>query len=401
MTKNITVLGSTGSIGLSALDVIENLGGDYRVFALSARSNWKKILEQARRHRPKYVTVFDPAAAQKLEGNLPSGVKLLPPGVESLMEISAHPQANLIVDGLVGGIGFAPLVSAIKAGKTIALANKEPIVMAGETLMKECARWNARIVPVDSEPSAIFQCLECEGGAAAGAIARVFLTASGGPFFKRKGSLSGVTPRQAISHPRWNMGPKISVDSATLMNKGFEAIEIAALFSLPLEKINIVIHPQSIIHSAVEYKDGSVLAQMSLPDMRLPIQYAITYPERKPSPVQPLNLFDIRRLEFHEPDLRRFECLSLALESARRGGGWPAVLSAADEIAVELFLSGLIGFNDIPSLVRKTLSAYNGSGRSISISDAVEVDEWARNKARELARTGAFRRKTAPRKIKC
>ena len=387
MKKNITILGSTGSIGRSALDVIKNLGQDYRVFALAARADWKLLAKQAAAFHPKYVTLFDPDAAAKLEGNLPPGTKLLPSGVESLMEIAAHPQPELVLNGLAGGIGFAPLVAAIKAGKTVALANKEPMVMAGETLMAECRRWNARIVPVDSEPSAIFQCLETGDGKSRSpeSIAGIFLTASGGPFFKRKGSLSKVSPKEAVSHPRWSMGPKISVDSSTLMNKGFEAMEIAAMFALPLEKIRIVIHPQSVIHSAVEYTDSSVLAQMSLPDMRLPIQYAITYPERKPSPVKPLNLLRVRSLEFYEPDFRRFPCLELALDSARKGGGYPAVLSAADEVAVEAFLSGLILFTDIAALVEKTLALYHGAKRPLSLSEAVEVDCWAREKAGEIA----------------
>jgi 1-deoxy-D-xylulose-5-phosphate reductoisomerase len=387
MKKNITILGSTGSIGISALDVICNLGPDYRVFALAARSDWKTMARQAREFRPRYVTLSDAAASSKLEGNLPPGTRLLAPGVESLMEISAQPQVDLVVNGLVGGVGFAPLVAAIKAGKTIALANKEPMVMAGAALMTECRRWNARIVPVDSEPSAVFQCLEDVKGMdrAPDSVAGVFLTASGGPFRNRKGSLSKVTPKEAVSHPRWRMGPKISVDSATLMNKGFEVMEIAAMFSLPLEKIRIVIHPQSVMHSAVEYGDGSVLAQLSQPDMRLPIQYAITYPQRRPSPVKPLNLFETGRLEFFEPDFKRFPCLALALESAKKGGGYPAVLSAADEVAVEAFLSGLILFTDIAALVEKTLALYRGASRPLSLSEAVEADCWARQKASEIA----------------
>ncbi|MFA5161117.1 MAG: 1-deoxy-D-xylulose-5-phosphate reductoisomerase [Elusimicrobiales bacterium] len=395
--KNIAILGSTGSIGLSTLDVAANLGKEYRVCALAARSNWKKLLEQARRFRPDYVTLYDETAASMLEGKLPPGTKLLPAGLESLMEIASGPGADIVVSGLSGGIGFAPLVAAIKAGKTIALANKEPIVMAGPALMAECRRWNARIVPVDSEPSAIFQCLEDK---AAASVSRIFLTASGGPFFNRKGSLDNVSPKEAVSHPRWNMGPKISVDSATLMNKGFEAIEISALFSLELEKIHILIHPQSIIHSAVEYADNSVLAQLSWPDMRIPIQYAITYPQRRPSPAKPLDLCAVSRLEFCKPDFRRFPCLALAQDSARKGGGHPAVLSAADEVAVSAFLSGAIKFTDIARVVEKTLSRYRGGGRPPSIPEAVEIDGWARQKAQEIISSGAYK-KTAPGKVKC
>ncbi|HOX22580.1 MAG TPA: 1-deoxy-D-xylulose-5-phosphate reductoisomerase, partial [Elusimicrobiales bacterium] len=270
--KNIVVLGSTGSIGVAALEVIKKLGPGYRVLGLATRANVELLLAQARAFRPRWVSVFEPEAAARLSSKLPRGVKLLSGGVESLMELAAHPDTDLVVSGLSGGVGFGPLVAAVKAGKTVALANKEPLVMAGQALMAECRRWNSVILPVDSEASAVFQALDRRNQAG---VSRVLLTASGGPFFRYKGNLDKVTVAQALRHPRWRMGKKITVDSATLMNKGFEAIEIAKLFSLPVEKIEIVIHPQSIVHSAVEHEDGAVLAQLSLPDMRLPIQYAI------------------------------------------------------------------------------------------------------------------------------
>ena len=306
--------------------------------------------------------------------------------MESLTFLASLPSADLIINGLVGAVGFKPLVAAIKAGKTIALANKEPMVMAGKTVMQECRRWNATIIPVDSEPSAMFQCME---GTDANSydqvnksISRVFLTASGGPFAKRTDSLDTVTPAEALNHPRWKMGKKITIDSATLMNKGFEAIEIMNLFSLPEEKVQIVIHPQSLIHSAVEYVDGAILAEMSEPDMRIPIQYAITYPKRMPSPVKPLNLFQAQKLEFFEPDFERFPCLELALAAQAKGSIFPAVLSAADEVAVDAFLKEQIRFTDIPKLIYSVLKeTYGTSTEHITLNQAAEADAWGREKA--------------------
>lgn len=317
---------------------------------------------------------------------MPQGTQLLPPEMESLTFLASLPSADLIINGLVGAVGFKPLVAAIKAGKTIALANKEPMVMAGKTVMQECRRWNATIIPVDSEPSAMFQCME---GTDANSydqvnksISRVFLTASGGPFAKRTDSLDTVTPAEALNHPRWKMGKKITIDSATLMNKGFEAIEIMNLFSLPEEKVQIVIHPQSLIHSAVEYVDGAILAEMSEPDMRIPIQYAITYPKRMPSPVKPLNLFQAQKLEFFEPDFERFPCLELALAAQAKGSIFPAVLSAADEVAVDAFLKEQIRFTDIPKLIYSVLKdTYGTSTEHITLNQAAEADAWGREKA--------------------
>lgn len=259
--------------------------------------------------------------------------------------------------------------------------------MAGELLMKEAERWEARIVPVDSEPSAIFQCLAgVKPGRYDAEVSRVFLTASGGPFYSFKGPLSGVTPARALRHPRWNMGPKITVDSATLMNKGLEAIEIKNLFSLPVSKIEVLIHPQSVVHSGVEFRDGSVLAQLSLPDMKLPIQYALTWPDRAPSLAAPLDLCRLSRLDFARPDLKRFPCLELAFEAARRGGLSPAALNAANEVAVERFLAGRLRFTDIPAVAEKVLAACRGGscGR-LTLAGAVEADSWARQKAADAA----------------
>lgn len=254
--------------------------------------------------------------------------------------------------------------------------------MAGALLMTEAARWQAKIIPVDSEPSAIFQCLSgIKAGQYDAALSRVFLTASGGPFYAAKGSLAGVTPAQALKHPRWKMGPKITVDSATLMNKGLEAIEIKNLFSLPISKIQVLIHPQSVVHSGVEFRDGSVLAQLSNPDMTLPIQYALTWPDRAPSLAAPLDLFGVARLDFLKPDFRRFPCLELAFYAAKKGGQYPAVLNAANETAVGRFISGELRFTEIPAVVEKTLAACRGGSERFTIADAVEADSWARQKA--------------------
>lgn len=384
--KNIIVLGSTGSIGTSSLDVIKRLGPDYRVLAITANNNTDLFLKQLYEFTPKFAAVLNPQSYEKIKDQVPSETRLLPPEMESFTFLASLPSADLIISGLVGAVGFLPLVTAIKAGKIIALANKEPMVMAGKTLMEECERWEASILPVDSEPSAIFQCLQgnCDEynySKISDRISRVFLTASGGPFARRKAALSTVTPAEALNHPRWKMGKKITIDSATLMNKGFEAIEIMNLFNLPEEKVQIVIHPQSIVHSAVEYADGAILAQLGEPDMRVPIQYAITYPDRKPSPVKKLNLFEAARLDFTEPDFKRFPCLALALEAARSGGFYPAALSAADEVAVNAFLKGEIRFTDIPRLIYTVLKQVRAHKEKVTLSEAQEADLWAREKA--------------------
>jgi 1-deoxy-D-xylulose-5-phosphate reductoisomerase len=303
----------------------------------------------------------------------------------------SRPEVDVVLLSVVGGVGFAPLLAALKAGKTVALANKEPMVMAGRQFMLEAERWGGRILPVDSEPSAIFQCLAShpapKGGMTAygSIVERVFLTASGGAFYRRKGSLASVTVAEALAHPTWKMGKKITIDCATLMNKGFETIEIMNLFGLGLEQVEVVIHPQSIIHSAAEFKDGSVLAQMSPPDMKLPIQLAMTWPERVKRVIEPLDLLKVRQLTFDKPDFRRFPCLALARAAAKAGGGMPVVLNAADEVAVEAFVAGRIRFTDIPRLIEKTMKAYRGDRSLPSFGEVVEIDAWARAKALELA----------------
>ncbi len=413
----IAVLGSTGSIGINALKVIEHLGPAYKVVGLVTRANDRLLVKQAARHKPEWVTLFEPSAFERARPYIPKNVTLLPPGIESIMEIASRPEVDIIINSLAGAVGFAPMVAAIKAGKRIALANKEPMVMAGKILMAEAKRWGAEIIPVDSEPSAIFQCLHASGGGnicAADAVSRIFLTASGGPFYRtEKRLLEKVAPEQALAHPNWKMGPKITVDCATLMNKGLEALEIQALFSVPLDKIEVLIHPQSIVHSAVEFCDGSVMAQMSVPDMRLPIQYAVTYPDRKPSPAAKIDFFRLSgkarqygsgarlssagqgqafgRLDFFKPDTAKFPCLRLALEAGLKGGTYPAVLNAADEIAVEAFLAGKIKFTGIPSAVENVLGLHKCSRAMPSLSEVVEADQWAREKTQSIIGMSRFR----------
>ena len=394
--KNLVILGSTGSSGTSALDVRARLGEEYRVLALSANNNTDLFLKQLHAFKPRFAAVLNPASYEKIKDQVPAETRLLPPEIDSLMFMASLPSADLVLSGVVGAVGFMPLISAIKAGKTIALANKEPMVMAGKTIMQECERWQAAIIPVDSEPSAIFQCLcgmsnEHNYNKISSFISRIFLTASGGPFAKYEGNLDDVTPAQALNHPRWKMGKKITVDSATLMNKGFESIEIMNLFNLPEEKVQIVIHPQSIVHSAVEFYDGAILAQLGEPDMRVPIQYAITYPQRAPSPVKKLNLFETAKLEFFKPDLSRFVCLDLALAAARTGGVTPAVLSAADEVAVDAFLKGQIKFTEIAKLIYTVLRKTPATGGVATINQALEADQWARETALAVLQDGAYK----------
>lgn len=387
--RGVVILGSTGSIGVSALRVVEAMPQEFRVLGLAAYSNYRLLREQAARFKPEMLALFDADAARQLRRRVNGGARHLPPGLEGLCEMVAHKGADLVVLSVVGGVGFAPLLAALKAGKTVALANKEPMVMAGEQFMREAERWRARILPVDSEPSAVFQCLSSHPPPRGGLrgygslVRRAFLTASGGAFYRSKGRLDKVTPRQALAHPTWKMGRKITVDCATLMNKGFETIELMNLFGLALGQIEVLIHPQSVVHSAVEFQDGSVLAQMSPPDMRLPIQYAMTWPRRARPVIEPLDLLRVRSLSFDKPDFRRFPCLSLAREAAKAGGSMPAVLNAADEVAVEAFLDGRIRFTDIPRVVEAALRAHGTPSPRPSFAEVVEVDAWARLRAQE------------------
>src|SRR3989344_4887880 len=314
MAKRIVILGSTGSIGESALKVVASFNGDFKVVGLTTRRNVRRLDEQVKKFRPSIVGVVDPSSFQDYSrSHGKNGLKIFG-GTESLVKVATVKNVDLVLSGVVGAVGLKALLAALKMGRTVALANKESLIMAGELVTATARKYGARLLPVDSEHSAMFQCIQ---GQAGNPIHKIILTASGGPFYKFKGDLSKVTVEKALAHPNWVMGRKITVDSATLMNKGLEAIEAHYLFGVPLEKIQIVIHRQSIIHSAVEFEDGSILAQMSHPDMCLPIQYAMTYPERKPCPIPRLDFARMSRLDFAAPDFRKFPCLELALSAGK------------------------------------------------------------------------------------
>jgi len=380
--RRIVLLGSTGSIGINSLNVIRQLGENFRVVGLSAHGNIDRLIEQIHAFQPEVVAVWEESAAAALRSKgfqFHGKTLVVLSGLEGLIEMVRWPSANFVLSAVVGAVGLRPLLAALRSGKTVALANKEALVMAGELVVGEARRWKATLLPVDSEHSALFQCLQGENRQQ---VKQLILTASGGPFYRRSGALSRVTPKQALAHPTWKMGRKITVDSATLMNKGLEALEASILFGLPLDRIQVVIHPQSIVHSLVEFVDGAMLAQLSWPDMCLPIQYALTYPHRMPGLLKPLNLIEARRLEFYEPDFRRFPCLALAQEAGRKGGTWPAVLNGSDEVAVHAFLNGQIRFTEIASIVEKTLAKHRGSIHP-SLETILEADRWARDQAKE------------------
>jgi 1-deoxy-D-xylulose-5-phosphate reductoisomerase len=350
--KSISILGSTGSIGRQSLEVIAAL--DLSVGALTAHASTKLLEEQARRFRPRLAVVTDTAAYADLKTRLADTSVRVAAGAEGLLEAAALPETDTVITAVVGIAGLEPTLAAIDAGKRIALANKETLVCAGELVMERARERGARIIPVDSEHSALFQCLE---GNDRGEVKRLILTASGGPFFgKSRGELAHVTKDQALKHPNWSMGAKITIDSATMMNKGLEFIEAMRLYGMPPEQISVVIHRESIVHSLVEYRDGAVLAQLGAPDMRLPIQYALTWPHRLPGPADTLDLLTCGPLHFAPPDLEAFPCLALAMEAAKTGGSAPAAMNGANEVAVARFLAGEIGFYDIPRLVSQALS---------------------------------------------
>ncbi|MEG2454690.1 MAG: 1-deoxy-D-xylulose-5-phosphate reductoisomerase [Oscillospiraceae bacterium] len=352
MTQCVSILGATGSIGRQSLEVIAAL--HLAVGALTAHSSIDLLEEQARRFTPELVAVYDEDAARVLAGRLAdTGIRVLS-GMAGLVAAATLPAADTVVTAVMGIVGLVPTLAAIGEGKRIALANKETLVCAGELVMEQAARYGAEIVPVDSEHSAIFQCLQ--GCANRGEVRRIILTASGGPFYgKDCEALKLVTKEHALKHPNWTMGAKITIDSATLMNKGMELIEAMRLYSLPLEQVEIVVHRESIIHSLVEYRDGAILAQLGAADMRLPIQYAFTYPKRLEGPAAKLDLFHCPPLTFGAPDPKAFPCLALAMESARVGGTLPAAMNGANEVAVARFLRDEIGFYDIPRLVERAM----------------------------------------------
>ena len=377
--KKLSLLGSTGSIGTQALQVVENLqaqGEEIQVEVLAARSSVKLLEEQARRFYPSAVAVFDEAAARSLRDSLRDTSIQVLAGMEGLCEAAAWEGANTTLNAVVGMVGLQPTLAAIRAGKTLALANKETLVAGGAMVMEEARHHGVKILPVDSEHSAIFQCLQgCPGR---DALEKLILTASGGPFFgKSREELETVTREQALRHPNWDMGAKITIDSATMMNKGLEVIEASWLFELPEDRIDVVVHRESIIHSMIQYKDNAVMAQLGVPDMAVPIQYALTYPRRLPSPAGELNLWELQKLTFYPPDGDAFPCLELCREALRRGGLVPAAANGANEQAVALFLEGKIGFLDIPRLVAKAMDQQTAG--EVTLENILAADRAARD----------------------
>ena len=381
--KNLAILGSTGSIGRSALAVVDAHPSRLRLVALAAGDNAALLAEQCRRYRPTVAALATPAAVDRLRAACPDTDLRVEAGPGGLSAVATHPDVDIVLCASSGTAGLEAVLAAIEAGKTIALANKEVLVMAGELVMEAARRHGVAVLPVDSEHNAIHQCLH---GRNHQEVRRIILTASGGPFRQfTSDELEHVTPEAALRHPTWRMGRKITIDSATLMNKGLEVIEARWLFDAQADQIDVVIHPQSIVHSMVELIDGSVIAQLGVTDMRLPIQYACSYPERWEAALPSLDLTRAGKLEFHAPDTSRFPCLALAYRALRDGGTLPVVLNAANEVAVEVFLEGRLAFPAIPRLIEMTMNAH-ASQRVSTLAVVRAVDEWARGQARELAR---------------
>jgi 1-deoxy-D-xylulose-5-phosphate reductoisomerase len=382
MTKHISLLGSTGSIGRNVLDVVRQFPGRFRVVGLAAGQNIKLLRDQIEAFNPMLVSVADKKLAGDLIQSLPSGWsnKILT-GTKGNIDVATIPKADMVVSAIVGAAGLTPTLAAIEAGKDIALANKETLVMAGDLIMKAVHAHKVDLLPIDSEHSAIAQAMEA---GRRDEVAKIILTASGGPFRDRtERQLWDVTPAQALNHPNWNMGKKISIDSATLMNKGLEVIEARWLFDMAVENIEVLIHPQSVVHSLVEYIDGSVIAQMGIPDMRIPIAYALSYPERLRTALKPLNLTKCQDLQFQAPDHTRFPALKLAYQVCKRGGILPAALNAANEVAVEAFLEGAIRFPEISLVVAETV--HRAPQKEIAdINTILEADLAARLQAESI-----------------
>ncbi|NPV92013.1 MAG: 1-deoxy-D-xylulose-5-phosphate reductoisomerase [Firmicutes bacterium] len=381
LRKRIVLLGSTGSIGRQTLEVVEAHRDRLEVVALAAGSSLNLLEEQARFYRPRMIALYSEAAAELLRqrlAGLPIEVLCGEAGLNRLAEI---PETDLIVNALSGFVGLSPTLTALRRGTTVAMANKEPIVAAGELLMDSARKSSAVIFPIDSEPSALFQCQRGDRDA----VQRLLITASGGPFRGwTKERMRDITPEMALRHPNWNMGPKITVDSSSMMNKGLEVIEAHYLFGVDYDAIEVLVHPRSLVHSLVEFKDGSIIGHLGVPDMRVPIQYALSFPERWESRWPRLDLAEVGTLTFEKPDWEAFPCLEMAYAAGRAGGTMPAVLNAADEAAVELFLEERIGFLDIPRLIEDTLGRHQRV-HAPDLETLVEVDSWARRWVREKA----------------
>jgi 1-deoxy-D-xylulose-5-phosphate reductoisomerase len=384
--KKIIILGSSGSIGMQILDVVSRMKDCVCVKGLAVGSNINILKSQIKKFNPFAVSVNDPVAARVLkEWCVSNDVQTsVYSGAAGLEKLATMHDVDMVFASIVGSIGVKSIIAAIKAKKDVAIANKESLVMAGNYIMNLTAKKGVSVFPIDSEHSAIFQCCV---GAKKSHIKKIILTASGGPFYRYNKDFSKISVEQALNHPTWKMGKKITIDSATLMNKGLEAIEASVLFGIPVDNIEIIIHPQSIVHSMVEYADGSVIAQLSNPDMCLPIQYALTYPERVASNVKPLNFFEIGKLEFYKPDFDKFRCLSLAYYAAKKGYTVPAVMNAANEVSVAAFLNKEIKFTDIAKIVEKTIKFHKIS-KHMSLDTFLRADLWAKQYARKLIEKG-------------
>jgi 1-deoxy-D-xylulose-5-phosphate reductoisomerase len=375
--KNVVLLGSTGSIGTSTIKVAEDLPDRIRLVGLGAGNNVDLLLEQTRKHRPEAISINDPAKAEELRNKLGSAADISS-GPDGLVKLATMPGVDIVLIAIVGTAGLRPALAAIRAGKDIAVASKEILVMAGEIVMSEARKHGVRVLAVDSEHSAIFQCLD---GKPSGSVRKLWLTASGGPFRTTpKEEFANITVERALKHPSWVMGRKITIDSATLFNKGLEMIEARWLFDIEMERVSVVVHPQSVVHSMVEFVDGSMLAQLSTPDMCLPIQYALTYPDREPNDRVQTNLAKLGSLTFEEPDLERFPSLQLARKAGEAGGTLPAVLNAANEMAVEAFVNRRINFPQISESVRRTMDKHKVVSHP-TLDQILEADTWARHES--------------------
>jgi len=393
--KRIAILGSTGSIGRSTLSVVESYPDRFQVATLAAGNNAELAFEQAVRWKPRVVSLADEAAAEALQAKLRQAglgeteIEVVH-GAAGTVRVATHPEVDFVVSAIVGVSGLEATYEAVRAGKTVGLANKECLVAAGELITAEARRQGKPLLPIDSEHNAIHQCLR---GGRMEEVEHIWLTASGGPFLRTpKSEFASITVQQALNHPTWKMGKRITIDSATLMNKGFEVIEACRLFQVPPERVQVVVHPQSTIHSLVEFVDGSILAQISVTDMRLPILYALTYPERIPSDLR-FSVMDLRHLDFCPPDMAKFPCLRLAYEAAATGGAKTIALNAADEVAVAAFLEEQIGFGEIPRIIEEVMSA-TPAGHLESIQKVLTLDTEARLLAREMVKQ--FRRRGSP-----
>ena len=384
--KKLTVLGSTGSIGVSTLEIVAAFPENYQIVALSAGNNIDLLTKQIEMFRPKIVSVLSQGDAEKLASRIKGAGVEICCGIEGMIRCATAIESEMVVAAVVGAAGLVPTMAAVKAGKNIALANKETLVMAGGLIMEEVARQQVNLIPVDSEHSAIFQSLS---GHRDEDVRRLILTASGGPFREYGlAQFESITPAMALAHPNWEMGKKISIDSATMMNKGLEMMEARWLFDVPAEKIAVHIHPESIVHSLVEYHDGALIAQLGVPDMKTPIAYALSWPARMPLNQPPLDLCQLGRLTFSQPDVQRFPCLRLAYEALARGGTVPAVLNAANEVAVEAFLQHDLSFLGIPKVIEEIMSRHQHSDVK-TLDQVLQADLWARKEAKELISGGS------------